>query len=152
MRGQQTRGTQVDSRMQHSAGIGSLLTCRMEHCVITANINTLSVPSSRAGTGEGRARPRAREHTGLDLPVQGILQPAHDVHLAPHRLREEIRIDKNLVGNVKAEAYGKLLHELAVLLGSFSARHRRDAEAPSDLAGVGGFGVCEVVGGALGNW
>ena len=62
--------------------------------------------------------------------MQGVLQPAYDVHLTFHGLREEIRIDENLVGHAETEAYGKLLHELAVLLGSLGARHRRDAEGP----------------------
>ena len=40
---------------------------------------------------------------------------------------------------MKVETYGKLVHELAVLLGSLGSRHRCDAEFPrvsETIAGV----------------
>lgn len=59
--------------------------------------------------------------TGLDLAVEGTFEEERQIHLESSRVLDHLGIDQDLVRNAKVEGELILVHELAVLLGSFAA-------------------------------
>jgi hypothetical protein len=60
-------------------------------------------------------------HTGLDLAVESALEEEREVHLEFESVFDHVGIDQDLVRNAEVEGKLILVHELAVLLWTFSA-------------------------------
>lgn len=59
--------------------------------------------------------------TGLDLAVEGTFEEKRQIHLESSCILDHLGIDQDLVRNAEVEGELILVHELAVLLGSFAA-------------------------------